>query len=65
VRQEKVMPVNAWEQFDSNRRALITKLDEAKAQGLKLIFLDEICFTKRSFMGRCWSRKNTNIHVEQ
>jgi transposase len=27
--------------------------------------LDEICFTKRSFLGTCWSKKYENISVDQ
>lgn len=65
VRQEKIMPVNAWAKFDENRREVISQVNEARAEGRKLIYLDEIAFTKRSFCGRSWSRTNENIHVDQ
>lgn len=65
VRQEKVMPQRAWENFDENRRELIQKLALALEQGRKIIYLDEICFTKRSFLGVGWSRTKENLHVDQ
>ena len=65
VRQEKIMPLSQWQNFDQDRSEVVNKLEEAKKEGRKLIFLDEICFTKRSFLGTCWSKKHENIAVDQ
>ena len=65
VRQEKRMPLKKWATFDQERRELIKKLQDARDRGLKIMYLDEICFTKRSFLGRTWSRKNDNVKVDQ
>ena len=51
VRQEKVMPMRAWENYDDKRRELIAKLAQVRQEGRKVIYLDEICFTKRTFLG--------------
>ena len=65
VRQEKVMPLAAWENFGVRRQELIANLVQARQEGRKLIYLDEIVFSKRSFLGVDWSRTNQNIHVDQ
>ena len=64
VRQEKVMTLSAWNSFAANKLKLIQELEDVKTEGRKLIYLDEICFTKRSFLGKSWSGKHANIHVE-
>jgi transposase len=65
VRQEKMMPLSQWQNFDIDKSEVVSKLLEAKTEGRKVIFLDEICFTKRSFLGTCWSKKYENISVDQ
>ena len=65
VRQEKMMPMSQWKNFDEDRSEVVDKLQEARKEGRKVIFLDEICFTKRSFLGTCWSKKYENISVDQ
>ena len=59
------MPPSAWENYDHDRRELIANLAQARRERRKVIYLDEICFTKRSFLGVDWSRTNTNLHVDQ
>ena len=44
---------------------MIDELQKARDEGRKIIYLDEICFTKRSFMGKTWSRKFENVRVDQ
>ena len=51
--------------FDYKRRELIKKIDQAKLEGRKLIFLDEINFTKRSFLSLDYSVKGQNQQVDQ
>ena len=49
VRQEKYKPEHILRTFNNKRRECIGTLLKAEAENRKLIFLDEICFTKRSF----------------
>ena len=65
VRQEKMMPLSQWKNFDEDKSEVVDKIREARKEGRKIIFLDEICFTKRSFLGTCWSKKYENISVDQ
>ena len=59
------MPMRAWENFDESRRGLIAKLAQVRAEGRKLIYLDEVVFTKRTFLGVNWSRKHEHTQVDQ
>ena len=59
------MPLSQWNIFDEDRSEVVNKLQEAKNEGRKVIYLDEIVFTKRSFLGTCWSKKYENITVDQ
>ena len=65
VRQEKYKPEHILRSFNDRRRECIGALERAEAEGRKLIFLDEICFTKRSFQSRDWSVKGDHQHVDQ
>ena len=65
VRQEKVKPSHVMQNFDYKRRELIKLIDQAKREGRKLMFLDEINFTKRSFMSLDYSVKGKNQQVDQ
>ena len=65
VRQIKMMPLSQWNNFDADKSEVVSKLQEAKKEGRKVIFMDEICFTKRSFLGTCWSKKYENVSVDQ
>ena len=51
--------------FDHKRRELIKQIDQAKREGRKLMFLDEINFTKRSFLSLDYSNKGQNQQVDQ
>ena len=65
VRQEKRMPLSTWRTFNEKKAKLIQELKDARREGRKIIYLDEICFTKRSFMGTTWSKRHENIRVDQ
>ena len=65
VRQEKYKPGHVLINFNNRKRELIAALDQAAVEKRKLIFLDEICFTKRSFQSRDWSVKGDHQHVDQ
>lgn len=51
--------------YAENCREVLAELNEAKAEGRLLIYLDEITFTKRSLLAREWSSKNCNLSVDQ
>ena len=65
VRQEKHMPVNAQLRFRQNCQDLLSKLDQMQRANKKIIYLDEINFTKRSLCLLEWSHKNSNLAVDQ
>ena len=65
VRQEKHMPGHVREEFQVKSQLLSEEVRHAKEAGRKLVYLDEVNFTKRSVMTREWSRKNSNLAVDQ
>ena len=65
VRQEKYLPGHVQLNFDDRRRDCVVDLDRAVKEKRKLIFLDEINFTKRSFQSEDWSVRRDNQHVDQ
>ena len=64
VRQEKFMPENVRRSFPQQCRELRDRLAQARQQGLRMIWLDEINFTKRSVSLREYSNCNTNLTVD-
>ena len=51
-------------EFDARRRQVISEVEEAHSQGRKLLYLDELNFTKLSFLTKDWSVKKTNVSVD-
>ena len=41
------------------------QITQAKREDRKVLYLDEICFTKNSLLMRNWSKKNSNLSVDQ
>ena len=41
------------------------QLRQVQYQQRRILYLDEICFTKLSFQGKDWRGKNTNLAVDQ
>lgn len=64
VRQEKRMPPHALANYTAEKQRILRELDEARRQGRRILYVDEICFTKTSIMNRCWSKPNENITVD-
>ena len=64
VRQEKAMPTAAREQFTDNCRKVLQAVEQAQQVGQRIIYLDEINFTKLSLKDREWSCKNNNLAVD-
>ena len=55
IKVAKLLPESTVRNFDQQRDAVLTKLRQAKADNLPVLFLDEIVFTKRSLITRTWS----------
>jgi len=53
------------ENFDHKRKDLITRIDQAKQEKRKLMFLDEVNFTKLSILKLDYSVKGKNTQVDQ
>ena len=59
------MPAKTRQNFVQNCKNLVEHINQAKLEGRLIIYLDEICFTKRSLKLREWSMKNSNLTVNQ
>ena len=59
------MPLNARQNFKQSCQNLLSKLQKMQEEDRKIIFLDEINFTKRSLTLREWSHKSSNLTVDQ
>lgn len=59
------MPYSVRKDFVQKCGNLVEQIDQAKVQGRLIIYIDEICFTKRSLKLREWSMKNSNLTVNQ
>ena len=65
VRQEKYMSAVARDAFHGDCIKLRDQIAQAKREDRKVLYLDEICFTKNSLLMRNWSKKNSNLSVDQ
>ena len=59
------MPQKARQNFVQNCKGLVVDIEQAKREGRRIIYMDEVCFSKRSLKLREWSKKNTNLTVDQ
>ena len=58
------MPQNIRADFQQRCRNLLQELTKVKNEKRKLVYLDEINFTKRSITLREWSAKNSNLAID-
>ena len=65
VRQEKSSEFKARADYQHKCRAMTEELEKARREKRKLIFLDEVTFTKLALVNRDWSRRHSNLAVEQ
>ena len=65
VRQEKSSEYRSRSDYKYKCRALISELDEVRRERRMIIYLDEINFTKLSLPKLEWSKKHSNLAVEQ
>ena len=59
------MPGHIREEFEAECQYLREQVQRAKRANRKIIFLDEINFTKQSVLLREWSQKNSNLAIDQ
>ena len=64
VRQEKYMPGRLQQQFKTNCQNARETLSIVQRMGRRIVYLDEVNFTKRSVLLRDWSRRNSNLTVD-
>jgi hypothetical protein len=65
VRQEKSDEYRTRADYKGKCRAMERAIIKAREERRTIIYLDEICFTKLSLPNREWSKKNSNLTVEQ
>lgn len=65
VRQEKYLPNTTRQNYVQICQNVVQQIDQAKKEGRRLIYLDEINFTKLAIKLREWSAKNSNLTVDQ
>ena len=58
------MPQHVRANFQERCEKVFTEIERAKREGRKLVYLDEVNFTKRSVLLREWSGKNTNLTID-
>ena len=59
------MPEHVRLDYVRKCQSLLDNIAEARSEGRKFIYLDEINFTKRSVVLREWSGKNSNLTIDQ
>ena len=65
MRHEKVLPPALRHKYAEKCSELLAELEWAENEGLTVVFLDEINFTKLSLARTEWSAKNSNLSVDQ
>ena len=59
------MSAGARATYVAKKQSVVDQLDQANREGRRIIYLDEICFTKLSIQNREWSLKGQNMKVPQ
>ena len=65
VRQEKLKPPHIMNEFSERCKVVLNELEVAHIQSRKLLYLDELNFTKLSFQNVDWSVRRSNRSVDQ
>ena len=58
------MPPALRERYTELCCSVLAKIDEEKSSGRKIIYCDEIVFSKLALQTKEWSAKNTNLTVD-
>ena len=64
VRKEKVLPPRLKERYTEQCCAVLANIHAEKSSGRKLVYCDEIVFSKLALQTKEWSTKNTNLTVD-
>ena len=65
VRIRKVMPPAIMMNFAALHAELCQTMKRAIKTGNKIVFLDEVCFTRSTMLSRAYSSKGHRIEVDQ
>ena len=65
VRQEKLRPSHIRDNLEESKCKKLAEINAAVAEGRKILWLDELNFTKRTLQSREWSAKNSNLAIDQ
>jgi len=65
IRQSKSTEYRSRSDYIGKCLALARELDEVRRERRKILYLDEVNFTKLALPKRDWSKKHSNLAVEQ
>ena len=65
VKQMKLVPNRKQDKRDQQRADIIKQIDRCKRKGRKILYLDEVNFTKLAMEKRAWSNRGHNIEIDQ
>ena len=65
VKQLKALDRNKANQYLDLKAKLLSDIEKAERERRKMIYLDEICFTKKALLNKAYSHRFTNIAVNQ
>ncbi len=65
VNQLKPLDRNKANQYNDLKAKLLSDIEKAELEDRKMIYLDEICFTKKALLDKAYSHRFTNIAVNQ
>ena len=59
VRQRKTIPPSAILKYSIHRQMIMRKLERVEREGIPLLYMDEIVFTREAMQKREWSGRGT------
>ena len=65
VRLNKTTPPPKLHNFEIQRLKVLELLAQAKRENRRMVYLDEVLFTKRTFLTRCFTGRNVHTQVDQ
>ena len=65
VKQEKLMSNFAKKNYEKDLKEIMDMMSQAKIENVPLLFLDEVAFTKRTFLTKTWSPRGIHFTVDQ
>jgi hypothetical protein len=65
VRLNKTTPPPRLHNFEVQRLKVLELLAQAKRENRRMVYLDEVLFTKRTFLTRSYTGRNVHTQVDQ